>query len=283
MPTAIDIAIVTGAVWLAGLWLLLLLFAIPATRANARELFGLMLPEGLILAVAAVTFIAGPIAAMLALALTGFRVGWESGKVAGLPEWPTAAVGAALVGIGALITWPPSVLIAVFIIPIAVLLHDKPAARLALFPGVPLLLMGSLVTEPDSLAFMLMAFLLVEIFDCFALLGGRLFGEIRLIPTISPSKTVEGLLMGVLLTLLAASGLSVWFGLESMGWVIACLAVPPLAFLGDLLGSVIKRKAGVKDYPAILPQGGLLDILDAWLVTAPVFTIIMLAATGLAA
>jgi phosphatidate cytidylyltransferase len=60
------------------------------------------------------------------------------------------------------------------------------------------------------------------------------------------------------------------FSLPRMAIGVLAIATAVAATAGDLLGSVPKRRAGIKDYPVILRgQGGLLDILDAWLVTGP--------------
>ncbi len=106
--------------------------------------------------------------------------------------------------------------------------------------------------------------------DTAAMLGGRAFGSRRLAPRLSPGKTVEGLLLGIV-TAIAA----VWFaGLYQdwlAGWEALALgaAVALTAPLGDLFESAVKRDAGVKDSGGVFgPHGGALDRLDAVLFTA---------------
>jgi phosphatidate cytidylyltransferase len=108
--------------------------------------------------------------------------------------------------------------------------------------------------------------------DTGAYLGGRAFGQRRLAPALSPNKTVEGLLIGMLTCVVA-----VWFaGLYQdwlKGWeaLILGAAVAVAAPLGDLLESTVKRDAGTKDTGRLFgAHGGALDRLDAVLFTAVV-------------
>jgi phosphatidate cytidylyltransferase len=106
--------------------------------------------------------------------------------------------------------------------------------------------------------------------DTGAYLGGRLFGKRPLAPTISPNKTVEGLLIGMAVTVL-----SVWFAGRYQDWLpgthalVLGLGVAVFAPIGDLFESFVKRQAGTKDTGTLLgAHGGVLDRLDAVLFTA---------------
>ena len=106
--------------------------------------------------------------------------------------------------------------------------------------------------------------------DTGAYLGGRLFGKRPLAPSISPNKTVEGLLIGMAFTVA-----SVWFAGRYQDWLpgthalVLGLGVAVFAPIGDLFESFVKRQAGAKDTGALLgAHGGLLDRLDAVLFTA---------------
>jgi phosphatidate cytidylyltransferase len=106
--------------------------------------------------------------------------------------------------------------------------------------------------------------------DTAAYLGGRAFGSRKLAPTISPNKTVEGLLIGMVVAVLA-----VWFAGLYQDWlsgvqaVLLGLAIAVAAPLGDLLESYLKRDAGTKDTGrAFGAHGGALDRIDAILFTA---------------
>lgn len=105
--------------------------------------------------------------------------------------------------------------------------------------------------------------------DTAAYAGGRLFGRRQLAPTISPGKTVEGLVCGILGAVLAVfiAGLyQTW--LTQGDALLLGVAVALLAPLGDLFESLVKRDAGVKDAGTLFgAHGGALDRLDAALFT----------------
>jgi phosphatidate cytidylyltransferase len=100
--------------------------------------------------------------------------------------------------------------------------------------------------------------------DTGAYLGGRLFGRRPLAPTVSPNKTVEGLVCGMLVAILAVFLAGLYQTWLSQGHAILLgVAVAAIAPLGDLFESVIKRDAGAKDSGSVFgPHGGALDRLD---------------------
>ncbi len=117
----------------------------------------------------------------------------------------------------------------------------------------------------------------VKVTDIGAYSVGCTLGRNKLIPHISPKKTWEGLLGG-LLAGLAASLLFVYFGQGMIGpfsfrWldaVVLGLLLPVAGVVGDLIESILKRAAGVKDSGNyILGMGGILDVIDSLLFTAP--------------
>ena len=118
--------------------------------------------------------------------------------------------------------------------------------------------------------------------DTFAYLTGRAIGKHKLIPEVSPKKTVEGAVGGVVFAALAFV-LYGWIlrrffapgdvNLLVMGGAGALVAV--ISQIGDLAMSVIKRRYGVKDYGWLFPgHGGVLDRFDSVLLTAPVLMIL---------
>lgn len=107
-------------------------------------------------------------------------------------------------------------------------------------------------------------FFSVVIFDGFSQLTGQLIGGPKILPTISPKKTLGGLIGGCAITtttllLLTNQTLSLGF--------VAITCIPP--FVGDVLSSLLKRKAGVKDFNNLIPgHGGLMDRFDSFMFTA---------------
>ena len=118
--------------------------------------------------------------------------------------------------------------------------------------------------------------------DIFAYFGGRALGKRKLAPTISPGKSWEGAISGLLAVVVLAVIVVVVtarphgnlfallhdrFGMAGM--ILACAALVALAIVGDLVESLVKRAAGAKDSSGLLPgHGGVLDRVDALL---PVF------------
>jgi phosphatidate cytidylyltransferase len=114
--------------------------------------------------------------------------------------------------------------------------------------------------------------------DTFAYFGGRAFGRRKLIPAVSPAKTVEGALAGVIGTTIVGAVYAhfifgMWLGVPvgaATGALIG-LIVSPIAQVGDLVESLLKREAGVKDSGTLLPgHGGVLDRFDALFFSIPV-------------
>src|SRR5207244_2657146 len=141
--------------------------------------------------------------------------------------------------------------------------------------------LSSIVYCPLTLGFMVMMpreqilllFAIIWSGDTAAYYGGRAFGRHRLAPKVSPKKTIEGAIAGLLGSIAAGVIGGVWFLGEpwpELIWISAATAVT--GQLGDLAESVIKRSAGVKDSSSILPgHGGILDRLDSLFFAAPVF------------
>ena len=114
--------------------------------------------------------------------------------------------------------------------------------------------------------------------DVFAYVGGSLFGRHKIAPRISLGKTWEGTIIGCIaatvLFLLLQRALGGWYG-GALSYafrvdVLVALGIGPVAFAGDLLESLTKRGAGVKDSGTFLPgHGGMLDRIDSLVATAP--------------
>jgi len=108
--------------------------------------------------------------------------------------------------------------------------------------------------------------------DTGAYLGGRLFGRRPLAPRVSPNKTVEGLVCGMLAAVLAVFIAGLYQTWLTQGKAIELgLAVAVLGPLGDMFESLVKRDAGAKDAGTLFgPHGGILDRIDSALFTVVV-------------
>jgi len=108
--------------------------------------------------------------------------------------------------------------------------------------------------------------------DIGAFFAGRAFGRVKLAVRVSPSKTWEGVIGGLLFAGLIAMIGAGWFGLQRLAFVSLCLAVVLLSIVGDLTESMFKRYAGLKDSGSIFPgHGGVLDRIDSVTAAAPAF------------
>jgi len=168
-----------------------------------------------------------------------------------------------------------------------------------LYVGVPLAFVPILRTLPETrgggmpeemmpaMGFILLPLLVTWANDSAAYFTGNALGKHRLSPTLSPGKTWEGAIGGVVGSVAAAVTCSIWFLDE-----LPVLAVTPLqaaligavigivAQVGDLVESALKREAGVKDSGWVFPgHGGMLDRVDSLIWTFP-FTWLMLEALG---
>jgi phosphatidate cytidylyltransferase len=133
--------------------------------------------------------------------------------------------------------------------------------------------LGRLVQlEPSGQVLLLFLLVLVAAADIGAYFGGRAFGRHKLAPRVSPNKTWEGLWAGMLAAAGAGTAGGLLFGTPLLPWVFMCMAVALVSVVGDLVESMFKRKAGLKDSSALLPgHGGVLDRLDSLTAAGPVF------------
>ncbi|WP_262149797.1 phosphatidate cytidylyltransferase [Chryseobacterium foetidum] len=114
-------------------------------------------------------------------------------------------------------------------------------------------------------------FILIWSSDTFAYIAGRLFGKHKMAPKISPKKTWEGYIGGVVLTLILSYFVEKYQPQLRGNWMVVGFLVALFAPLGDLVESQLKRTFGVKDSGNIIPgHGGVLDRLDSFLICAPV-------------
>jgi phosphatidate cytidylyltransferase len=142
-----------------------------------------------------------------------------------------------------------------------------------IYVGLPL---GTLVWMRAELGPAATTWLLVTIAisDSAQYYTGRLLGRTKLSPAISPAKTVEGALGGILAAGLTGFALGPWCvpGWTPIRCAIVGVVLSIAGIAGDLFESLLKRSAGVKDSSQLIPgHGGMLDRLDSYLFAAPVF------------
>ncbi len=173
------------------------------------------------------------------------------------------------------------------------LVQGYPSSSLLWGHQILRLLMGFVVLVPTWVALVyvrqqkegellvLLLILVVAVADSGGYFAGRRFGRHKLAPAVSPGKTWEGFAGGFLANCLLAVMLS-WLFDVSLPLLLALIVPTSLvSVLGDLLESMVKRHAGVKDSGRILPgHGGVLDRVDGITAGAPVFALALLI-TGL--
>jgi phosphatidate cytidylyltransferase len=105
---------------------------------------------------------------------------------------------------------------------------------------------------------------LVTVFDAFSQLTGQIFGKRKLLPGVSPNKTVEGLIGGYIICVLTSILIGELLAMNVIQSIALGTGISTFAFLGDISASFIKRKFGVKDFSQIIPgHGGFLDRFDS--------------------
>ncbi|MDD4820087.1 MAG: phosphatidate cytidylyltransferase [Flavobacteriales bacterium] len=117
-------------------------------------------------------------------------------------------------------------------------------------------------------------FILLWSNDTFAYIFGISLGRHKLMERISPKKTLEGFVGGVVCTIVAGVALFYIMGnvctLSMENWIVISLVVSVIGTMGDLVESMFKRQAGVKDSGRIMPgHGGILDRLDSFIMCVP--------------
>ena len=112
------------------------------------------------------------------------------------------------------------------------------------------------------------------IFDTFAYVIGSKFGANFIVKKISPNKTLEGLIGGMIGSIIFGLMIGHLFEINFLAFIFALGGF--LAFIGDLLISYFKRQSGVKDTGSILPgHGGILDRIDSHLIATPVLILLL--------
>lgn len=279
-----ELAEVAGLAFGAGTILLLLLSMLPATKTAASQLWPLLGSEAIILAMGILPWLLPTTGTLACILFAASRLGFESGSVHSLVlgrsvSIPCSVLLALAASVGWVIgtdaiLWILSIMLAVSAAMLALFRGSRVISSLphfVIFPLAPVMAFSHAAAQPQLIPILVLAFLLVEVFDSFSLLGGRLYGRTPIVPRLSPKKTWEGLATGSVALLGVSLLLAIALGLPTTVMLFCAVVVFITAIAGDLAGSLAKRRANVKDYPAVMTvQGGLLDIMDAWLLAGPV-------------
>ena len=139
------------------------------------------------------------------------------------------------------------------------------------------------ITRNFDINYIIYLLLITAMTDTFALFTGMLIGKHKLCPDISPKKTIEGAVGGLI-----GSSLLAWlFGFIFMrDMALVCLVLGLVGgaagMAGDLTASMFKRKMGIKDYGTLIPgHGGIMDRFDSVIFVAPVVYYAICALTGI--
>lgn len=137
--------------------------------------------------------------------------------------------------------------------------------------------LASIVSLDNGRFMLLLALTIIVFVDIGGYVAGKLFGQHKLAPAISPGKTWEGLFGGMALQLILIMGLVLY--MPDINGLSLCLLVFPVAIasvIGDLFESMLKRQRGIKDSSNLLPgHGGFLDRLDGVMAALPMFFVIL--------
>lgn len=139
-----------------------------------------------------------------------------------------------------------------------------------------------ILVQPDGRFFVLVPFAVAFISDSFAYLVGMKYGKHKLSPVISPNKSIEGVIGGMVVTIV---GLLIYGLILQLGFgyrvnylyaIIYAVVGSAAGVFGDLCFSVIKRQTGIKDYGNLIPgHGGILDRFDSMIMVAPLIEILL--------
>ena len=136
--------------------------------------------------------------------------------------------------------------------------------------------LGTVLSHEKGIFYLLMLLNFSSVCDMGAYFVGSTLGKHKLCPEISPKKTVEGAVGGILSSIVVSLILVFAFSVTEKLLAALILTVPfcILGMIGDLLASAIKRTAGIKDYGNLIPgHGGILDRFDSIIMIAPLFSL----------
>lgn len=143
--------------------------------------------------------------------------------------------------------------------------------------GVAFFCLGEIINNNNGIYYLLLLLNFSSVCDMGAYFIGVKFGKNKLCPHISPKKTIEGAIGGIVSSMIVTVILCLCF--HKTIWIMLLLTIPfcILGMIGDLFASVIKRIVGIKDYGKLIPgHGGVMDRLDSIIMIAPLMFIVAL-------
>ena len=256
-------------------------------KATIKELWNLYAVEFALVSMVLIPIYLGGAILFLATLLLTLRGLWELYRVYNKPgfgplQWASyiaATIAISIVSISSEPAIDAALLSMIFIIFSASLLPGAkddllPITFMGLaLPVLPLLSLLALANTNQGFLLLFYIYLVVELNDSFAYLIGKIFGKHRPFPYLSPRKSTEGLLGGLVISGIIGIILGIYLlELSFMMATGATIVILLAGLLGDFATSALKRKRGVKDFPAIHGfHGGALDIHDAYLFAVPGF------------
>lgn len=177
----------------------------------------------------------------------------------------------------------------VYIIATAILILVKQAemdlAKITVLCGMPILYayafstISTIIIATGGIYYLLLVLNFACVCDMGAYFVGVSLGKTKLCPEISPKKTVEGALGGIISSVIVSLVITLCFSKFNKILPVMLLTIPLCAvgMAGDLFASIIKRKVGIKDYGNLIPgHGGILDRVDSVLFISPLVYCLML-------
>ncbi len=254
---------------------------------RARVLTAIVLVAGLLV----VLFVLPPVAAAIAVAAAVLAGAWEWSRFLGLVRRIPRLAYVGLVGLAGALALLTTELLAdprpllwaalawwalafFWVLRFPRPIGPQVAALCGLAVLLPLwLVLAVLVARPgEGPLWVLFLLLIVWAADIGAYFSGRAFGRVKLAPQVSPGKTWEGVLGGLVAALLVAAAGAHALSLPVGGMLLLTPALVMISVLGDLTVSMFKRNAGLKDSGRLFPgHGGILDRIDSLSAAAPLF------------